>query len=67
MVSINDQLPAFPGQCSGKACFMNPLASLFRRRVTCRRRSTPLRAEALEPRTLLATFTVTNLLNAGAG
>lgn len=46
---------------------MNPLASLFRRRVTCRRRSTPLRAEALEPRTLLATFTVTNLLNAGAG
>ena len=27
----------------------------------------PLRAEALEPRALLATFTVTNLLNAGAG
>jgi len=27
----------------------------------------PLRAEALEPRALLATFTVSNLLNAGAG
>lgn len=27
----------------------------------------PLRAEALEPRTLLTTFTVSNLLNAGAG
>ena len=46
---------------------MSPLASLFRRRVARRRRSMPLRAEALDPRALLATFTVSNLLNAGAG
>jgi trimeric autotransporter adhesin len=48
---------------------MSPLATFFRppcsRRL--RRRSLPLRAEVLEPRTLLATFTVTNLLNAGTG
>lgn len=46
---------------------MSPLASLFRRRATRRRQPLPLRAEALEPRALLATFTVTNLLSAGAG
>jgi parallel beta-helix repeat protein len=46
---------------------MRALASLFRRRVNLRRRPLPLRAEALESRALLATFTVTNLLNAGAG
>ena len=67
MVSLHNQLPAFPGQCSRKACFMSPLASLFRRRVTRRRGPQTLQAEALEPRALLATFTVANLLNAGAG
>jgi parallel beta-helix repeat protein len=42
------------------------LASLFQPRRS-RHRGRPLRAEFLEPRALLATFTVTNLLNAGAG
>ena len=55
-----------PGRLLWEFC-MSPLARLFRRRVTRRRGPMPLRAEALEPRALLATFTVTNLLNAGAG
>ncbi len=48
---------------------MSPFANLFRPRPPrqVRRRCAPLRAEALEPRALLATFTVTNLLNAGDG
>ncbi|MFM7042577.1 MAG: right-handed parallel beta-helix repeat-containing protein, partial [Planctomycetaceae bacterium] len=48
---------------------MSPITSLFcrRRPKSARRRSLPLRAEALESRALLATFTVSNLLNAGAG
>ncbi|MBM4020800.1 MAG: right-handed parallel beta-helix repeat-containing protein [Planctomycetes bacterium] len=48
---------------------MRPLVSLFRRRHSkpTRRRSLPLQAEALESRALLATFTVSNLLSAGAG
>jgi parallel beta-helix repeat protein len=48
---------------------VSSLASLFRRRTpkSARRRPLPLRAEALEPRALLATFTVSTLLNAGAG
>ena len=48
---------------------MSPIAKLFRRSAPARarRHSLPLRAEALEARALLATFTVSNLLNAGAG
>jgi len=46
---------------------MRSIASLFRRRLSSRRHATLLRAEFLEPRAVLATFTVTNLLNAGAG
>ncbi len=45
---------------------MSPFAALFRPRRG-RRRLHPLRAEILEPRALLATFTVSNLMNAGAG
>jgi hypothetical protein len=47
---------------------MRSLASLFRRRLPSRvRRPVAPRGEQLESRALLATFTVTNLLNAGAG
>ena len=53
---------------------MSPVTNLFQRRLATRRRlparrrgSAPLRGEWLEPRTVLATFTVANLLNAGAG
>jgi hypothetical protein len=47
---------------------MRSITSLFRRRpAVLRRRSAPLRPEALESRAMLATFTVTNLLNAGDG
>lgn len=47
---------------------MRSLRGKIRRRLPTRRRSTAsLRAEPLEPRAMLATFTVTNLLNAGPG
>jgi hypothetical protein len=48
---------------------MTAVASLFRTRLSRRgrRRVAPLRGEYLEPRALLATFTVSNLLNTGDG
>ncbi len=49
---------------------MTALASLFRARLSRhgrRHRTASLRGEHLEPRALLATFTVSNLLNAGDG
>ncbi|MFM8984447.1 MAG: right-handed parallel beta-helix repeat-containing protein, partial [Planctomycetia bacterium] len=45
---------------------VSPVASLFRPRRG-RRRLHSLRAEVLESRALLATFTVSNLMNAGTG
>lgn len=49
---------------------MTAVAHLFRTRLSRhgrRRRAASLRGEHLEPRALLATFTVSNLLNAGDG
>lgn len=46
---------------------MRSLRSKIRRRLNTRRPAAALQAEPLEPRAMLATFTVTNLYNAGAG
>ena len=46
---------------------MRLLRSKIRRRLHTRRPAAALQAEPLETRAMLATFTVTNLLNAGAG